>query len=460
VRRPSRERRSTTMSRGLSPSVSRLPMSFFMIAGEDCTVARRRKFLLVPAGSSGDILPFVWLGKGLASLGHEVIAVVHRPFDQTMEAAGLRTAAYGTGAEYELIIRDSDLWHPRRGFQLIARVAPRLLPEVVPRVEAENVPGRTLLLGAGIAFGARIAAEAFKIPLVTVQLQPAVFMSAIDPPIIGAGFEWFRRVPHWGRRLLYRLADRHSDRLIAPGINAYRAQLGLRPPVRRVMRDYWMSSSRVLALFPDWYGPKQADWPPQTVVTRFPLYDESERVPVSTDLTSFLDAGEAPLLFTPGSANAQARRFFEVGTEACRRLRLRALFVTPYVEQVPSPLPREIRHVVHAPFGRVFPRCSVVVHHGGIGTVAQGLAAGVPQLVMPLSHDQPDNGHRLSRLGVGTYLYPKAFTPERLVDTLAHLRSAPEVARACDEYRARMRRQMPAEAVFDFLEEVHRVACG
>ena len=72
-------------------------------------VGQPRKFILVPAGSSGDIHPFVWLGKGLASLGHEVVAVVHRPFDETMEVAGLRTLAYGTDEDFKQIVRHADL---------------------------------------------------------------------------------------------------------------------------------------------------------------------------------------------------------------------------------------------------------------------------------------------------------------------------------------------------------------
>jgi rhamnosyltransferase subunit B len=420
----------------------------------------QRKFILVPAGSSGDIYPFVWLGKGLVSLGHEVVVVMHRPFDRTMEAAGLRTLAYGTDEDYEQIIHHPDLWHPRRGFEVVARTASRAYPEVIPRVQAEISPGRTLLVGAGIAFGARIAAEAFAVPLVTVQLQPAVFMSAVDPPVIGAHFEWFLRAPTWLRRALYRIGDIHSDRFVAPGINAYRATLGLSNPVRRIMRRYWMSPFRVLAMFPEWYGEKQTDWPAQTVLTRFPLYDEADRLAVPAELDRFLADGPSPILFTPGSANIQARRFFEVSLEACRRLGRRGLFVARHAGQIPASLPTHIRHFEYVPFSRVFAQCAAVVHHGGIGTVAQGLAAGVPQVVMAMSHDQPDNGYRLRRMGVGDYLYPWAFTPGRVVELLARLTSSAEVARACGMCRARIEGQMSAEAVFRLLEEAHRTACG
>ncbi len=420
----------------------------------------RRKFVLIPAGSAGDTYPFVWLGRGLASLGHEVVAVVHRPFDRTMREAGLRAVACGTDEDYGRIIGDPDLWHPRRGLAAVARAAARLYPEVVPRIKAELDPGRTLLVAGGIAFGARIAAEAFATPLATVQLQPAAFLSVDDPPVPQAGMEWFCRAPRWLRTLLYKVGYLRADRLLAPSINAYRAELGLGAPVRSVLREYWHSPLRVLALFPEWYCRMQADWPPQALVTRFPLYDEGDRIAVPPALAAFLDAGQPPVLFTPGSANVQARGFFAAGLDACRRLGLRAVFVTRFPDQLPSPLPAEVCHAAYVPFSRVFPRCRAVVHHGGIGTVAQGLAAGVPQLVMAMSHDQPDNGHRLARLGVGAYLYPRAFTGERVAAALARLTASSDVAQACRACRALADGQMPGEAVFRLLEDAHRSACG
>ncbi len=418
-------------------------------------MSHRKKFILVPTGSVGDIHPFVWLGKGLVARGHDVCAIVHRPFDDLMRAAGIRPVAYGTGNEYEAVIRNPDLWHPRKGFELIARMSSRLYREIVPRVRQEVTRGRPLLVGAGIAFGARIAAEAFDLPLVTIQLQPAVFMSVENPPVLRAGTEWFTRLPRWVRRLFYKFGHYQTDRLLAGGINTYRAELGLHRPLRGIMCNYWMSPLRVIALFPDWFGPKQPDWPPQTVVTRFPLYDESDRKAVTDELRRFLDDGDLPVLFTPGSANVQAERFFHTSLEACSRLGCRGLFLTPNSEQVPPYLPPSVRHFAYIPFSRVFSRCAAVVHHGGIGTVAQGLAAGVPQLVMAMSHDQPDNGNRLRRMGVGDYLYPRAFRPSVVTEKLRRLITSPAVRRACQEYRLRMEKQMPAEDVFRLVDETY-----
>src|SRR5512137_2994904 len=115
-------------------------------------MAARKKFLLVPLGSWGDVYPFVWLGKELAASGHEVVAITHPPFDDGFRQAGIRPLAFGTREEYDAILQDPDLWHPRKGFELVARHSQRVSQEVIPLIRVEADPGRTLLVGAGIAF--------------------------------------------------------------------------------------------------------------------------------------------------------------------------------------------------------------------------------------------------------------------------------------------------------------------
>src|SRR4029077_6363317 len=262
-----------------------------------------------------------------------------------------------------------------------------------------------VLVAAAIAVGARIVAEADGVPLVTVQLQPSVFMSEDDRPLMDARLKFLQRLPRWAWQMVFSVFHKAIDRELAPQINAVRAELGLREPVRGIMRDWWMSPQRVLALFPEWFAPRRRDWPPQTVLTRFPLYDGDP--PLAAAAEAFLSEGTAPILFTPGSANMWGKAFFEAAAAACVQLKRRAMLVTPYADHIPPALPVGIRHFNGLPFSRVFARCAAVVHHGGVGTAAQGLAAGVPQLIMPMAHDQPDQAQRLQRLGVGDYLVPK-----------------------------------------------------
>lgn len=412
----------------------------------------KRKFILVPLGSAGDILPFVWLAEGLLAAGHDVVVVVHSPFRPAFRHLEVRTVAYGTAEDHEMVIRHPDLWHPRRGFALIARISEPLHRHALPLILQEIVPGRTTLVGAALAFAARIAAEARQTPLVTIQLQPMAFLSVADPPVPRAGMEWFIRSPVWVRRWLLRLGYWQTDWLLAEPINTLRAELGLETPVRKVLKDYWLSPQRVLGLFPEWFGPKASDWPAQAIPTRFPMEDGGRGDPLP-ELDTFLREGPPPIAFTPGSANTQASRFFDTAVEACRLLGCRGVLVTPYHAQLPRNLPRDVLPFAQAPFSSLFPQCRAVVHHGGIGTTAQALAAGIPQLIMPLSHDQPDNAHRVQRLGAGERLYPAHFTRVNVANRLRHLTTCDDVARICRELSDRMRSQMPRETVVRLIEE-------
>ena len=412
------------------------------------------KYVFVPLGSAGDVNPLTWLARLMAQRGDDVVVIAHAGMAEAPARAGLRTVAVGSMADHEAMVANPDLWHPDRAFNLLA---PSFVPrarETIPAIRAELVPGKTVLVAAGIAFGARIVAEADRVPLVTVQLQPSVFMGADDRPLMDARLGLLQRVPRWTWKSFFWLLHQAIDAKLAGPVNELRAELGLREPVHGIMRDWWMSPDRVLALFPGWFAPRRGDWPPQTVVSRFPPYDGDPAPDPAAE--RFLQEGAPPILFTPGSANMWGKAFFAAAAGACRRLGARGLFVTPFPGQLPSPLPAAIRHFARLPYSRVFPRCAAVVHHGGIGTCAQGFAAGVPQLVMPMAHDQPDHAQRLQRLGVGDYLPPKRFGAKAVASRLENLLESKEVAAACAEVKSRMAAQMPPEKVADLL--AHRPA--
>jgi UDP:flavonoid glycosyltransferase YjiC (YdhE family) len=250
---------------------------------------------------------------------------------------------------------------------------------------------------------------------------------------------------------MWALIDRVGiDPLIAPALNQWRRTLGL-PPVRRVFKE-WINSPRlVVGLFPDWFGPRQPDWPTRFHHASFPLWDDA-RTPPDLELTTFLDAGTAPVVVSPGSANRHATSFFAAAAAALRRLGRRGLFLTGFAEQLPPDLPNTILHRAYAPFSAVLPRAAALVHHGGIGTMAQGFAAGVPQLVMAMAFDQPDNAVRASQLGVARWLAPARFTADRVTAALEDLLGNPVVARAAAELRDRLREQNGIALACDLLE--------
>jgi UDP:flavonoid glycosyltransferase YjiC (YdhE family) len=407
------------------------------------------RYIFVPLGSAGDVNPLTWLARLMQSRGDEVVVVAHAGMAEVPRRAGLRTVAVGAAADHDSIVANPDLWHPDRAFSLLAATFGDRAREMIPAIRAEVVPGKTVLVAAAIAVGARIVAEADRLPLVTVQLQPSVFMSEQDRPLMDSRLAFLQRAPKWLWNGFFFLAHKAIDRQLTAQVNAARAELGLREPVKGIMRDWWMSPDRILALFPEWLAPRHGDFPAQTVFSRFPLYDGDE--PLAAEVEEYLAEGPPPLLFTPGSANMWGRDFFAAAAGACERLAMRGIFITPFRKQIELSLGKTIRHFDRAPFSKVFPRCAAVVHHGGIGTCAQGFAAGVPQLVMPMAHDQPDNAQRLQRLGVGDSLLPKHFRAEALASRLQGLLKSPEVKQACIEVKARMARQIPPEKVADLL---------
>ena len=110
--------------------------------------------------------------------------------------------------------------------------------------------------------------------------------------------------------------------------------------------------------------------------------------------------------------------FFEAGVDACRIIGARGVLVSPFRDQLPVDLPPPFCAIDSIPFSRLFARAAAVVHHGGIGTSAQAMLAGIPQVIMPMAFDQHDNAVRLERLGVARSLLPRRFRGATLARAL------------------------------------------
>ncbi|MGL4462201.1 MAG: glycosyltransferase, partial [Planctomycetia bacterium] len=387
------------------------------------------KVVLVPVGSAGDVLPFIGLGRALAARGHDVVVLVNAYFTDMVEAAGLRVVETSTAAEYTDALQDPDLWHPRRALKLVVKFAVNeLTPRLWPKLVEEIVPGETFLVGASLAYAVRFAQEKFGVPTASMHLQPIVIHSIEAMPRYPA-LTWGRRAPRWVRHGIVRMIDWVGDGVVAGPMNRFRAEIGL-PPARRYMTEYIHSPELVLAMFPDWFAPPQSDWPANTHAVGFPLYDAGAK-PSSEAVRSFWAEGDPPVVATPGSAMRHGAKFFAAVAEACRRRGLRAALLTRFPEQLPAKLPDGVRHFDYVPLGEVLPKSKLLIHHGGVGTLSQALAAGVPHMCVPMSHDQIDNAARLEDLGVGRTTAPSRCTPDRLERQLGELLDDPRTGTAC-----------------------------
>jgi UDP:flavonoid glycosyltransferase YjiC (YdhE family) len=411
-------------------------------------------FLLTPFGSAGDVNPFLWLGRHLQARGHEVEMITAPMFEDFAQRAGVPFTGLGNAEEFDRILTHPDLWKPYLGTKLVFEYSAKFLRRSYDLIASRVRVKDTVLVAPFQQFASRLAREKFNAPLVNVHLQPACFLSMHDTPLLLPGTEWTLKLPRWLKRLAFSLPNPAAAAL-TPELRRVCREIGVTPP-RRILPD-WMHSPDVnLAMFPEWFAAPQPDWPPHTHAIGFPLEDLKGRIAIPPELDAWLGEGARPVLFSPGSGNLQAREFFASGIAACERLGMRALLGTRFPEQLPHPLPSHVRHFDYLPFSELLPRVSVFVHHGGIGTLSQALAAGVPQLIMPMGHDQPDNARRIVNLAAGDVLSPGRFQPERVAARLRSLIDSQDVAAACARTAALCRDSTAASNAVQAMEQVIR----
>ena len=388
--------------------------------------------LIVAVGSYGDVLPLVGMGRELHSRGHAVTFFTNGHFANLVHQAGLNFIPMGSAEEYEEIANHPDLWHPHKGWRVIMKrmMSGTFLEEAYQLLCSHLVPGKTMLISTTLGFVARLVQETHQIPLVTVHLSPGVFHSAYQAPRM-SGLPLPNWLPVRFKQGVWTLLDHLLiDPLLKPRLNRFRRELRL-PAVSRIFHHWLHSPDLVLGLFPKWFAAPQPDWPPSTVLTDFPLYDDAGDSDLPTTIQSFIATHPQPLVFTPGSANKHARSFFVEAAKACQEMHRSAIFLTHYPEQLPQPLPPHIIHVSYVPLSQLLPHCAALIHHGGIGTCSQALRAGVPQLIQPYAFDQFDNGARIEKLSVGRTISQQSFRALKISTCLQDLLTSPEVTTAC-----------------------------
>jgi len=310
-------------------------------------------------------------------------------------------------------------------------------------------PAKTAVLTLGLPLGPRVAHDKLGVPLATVAHFPQYFRSVYDPHgISGRNRFWSLRARRWLRNAV----NARIDSLAAPGINQFRAELGL-PPVRNIFGEWVFSPQLILGLFPEWWTAPQPDWPPNVHLTGFPIFDGGDEEKLAPEVEEFLRAGDPPLVINALSGIQRAREFFDINVAAVRRMGKRAILLSPFEQNVPPDLPPEIRHFSYVPHTLLLPRSAGIVHQGGIGTTAKAMLAGVPQVIVPVNFDQPYNARCVEAMGVGAMLPVRQCQPDRLAREIKLLDS-PQVAERLKELSARITRQDGVAEACRAIEEV------
>ncbi|HXE56361.1 MAG TPA: glycosyltransferase [Gemmatimonadales bacterium] len=375
-------------------------------------------------GSYGDLNPYLGLALQLRARGHHPVLATMPRYQADVEREGLEFRPVGPDTaieDRELIRRVMD---PVRGGEVLLREI--VLPGVEASFEAlwRATEGADLVVSHPVTFAAPLVAGTRGLPWISTVLAPLSFFSVHDFPVLppAPGLARLHSLPGMGR--LFRAAIRATTRRWGDPVRRLRARLGL-PPGGDPLYEGQFSPHGTLALFSPVLARPQPDWPPRTRVTGAIHYDRSTGGDgLGPPLEGFLASGPPPVVFTLGSAAVMAPgRFFEESLAAVRRLGVRAVLLVGREgasRRLDAPSD-QVCVVEAAPFGLLFPRAAAIVHQGGAGTLAQALRAGRPQLVVPYAHDQPDNAHRLARLGVARIVHPRRYRAGRVAAELSTL---------------------------------------
>jgi rhamnosyltransferase subunit B len=387
---------------------------------------RRPRVLLATFGSLGDLHPMVALAGGLASAGFDVRIASSALHRARVESAGIEFVAIRpdvTPDDATLTRRVLDRW--RGPAVLVRELMMRPLRETYDDLAAA-AHDADLLLAGEIVYAAPLVAEKLCKPWMSVILAPFSFLSALDSPVY-PNLPWRERwsqAPASLQRVLRAAARRHT-RPWFQAVDDLRAELGLRASHHPLFDDKY-SVDGTLALFSPMLGAPQRDWPEAVVQCGFVWHDGTAmEAAARAELERFLAAGDAPIVFTLGSSAVfDPGEFYSAGLAAARALGRRALLLAggnAGALQAAHGMGGDLAVFDYAPHSLVFPQAAAIVHQGGVGTTAQALRAGRPQLVVPFAFDQPDNAARVERLGVARVLARHRFTAARAVPALQHL---------------------------------------
>ena len=386
------------------------------------------RIVLSTFGTFGDVNPLIALALELKRRGHAPALAVPEMFRAKIEPLGL--AFYPVRPDQDpndkrlvAMIYDIKKGTERGLREFLFPAIRESYQDLLAAVVADG--GADLLLTGELAYAGPIVAEKTGIPWASYVLAPFSFFSAYDPPVLPP-YPRLARVQALAPGAGHAVARfaRLVTRKWSEPIYALRRELGLETGSDPIF-DAKHSPHLVLALFSQALGEPQPDWPKKTLTTGFVFYDgDAGRTELPSELERFLATGQPPLVFTLGSAAVlDAGDFYQQSAQAAEMLGQRAVLLTGSDPgNMPrSPLSGRIAIAPYAAFSRLFPRASVIIHQGGVGTTAQALRAGKPMLVMPYSHDQPDNARRMRRLGVAKVILRKNYNAARAARQIGQL---------------------------------------
>lgn len=377
-------------------------------------------------GTGGDVDPMVALGIELQRRSYRVSFLTNDYFQERVLAAGLEFASVGTLEQYHQG-NSVSAWESRNhadNFEYYHVPAFEPAFEFVKSLSGTNA----IILALGEENGARVAAEKHGLPFVKMLLSPNIIFSAYSPP---APMKWAipKSIPRFIVRFLLRRNRKTRYKVFckAPHTQTY---LAIRKRLGCPLKFQTESKALLqIGFFPEWFGMPAKDWPANLKLVGFPLQNRASSQS-RNELDNFIAQQGSPLIFTSGTGVKDVAELFIEGRKICEQLQVPGVFVGGSSGAELLQGSSLCTHVDYIDFEYALPKSLAIIHHGGIGTTAQAIKAGIPQLIRPIKYDQPDNADRIYKLGLGTYVMPEQFKAEQVAPMIGNMLQKAQNSRA------------------------------
>jgi UDP:flavonoid glycosyltransferase YjiC (YdhE family) len=402
------------------------------------------KIVLTSVGSRGDVQPMVAIAQALVRRGHRVVIAAPPDFGPWIESFGFEAVGMGSDVNAFLQrLREVLGANIARFFSLTRDLFDKELPAQMDTLVDIARDADAIVFGGGSAM-APSAGEKLGIPVIGVLFTTCVIPSSDHAPVV---VPW-RTLPRWMNALLWKLESPMWNVLLRRGVNAGRARHGLTPV--RDMVTYLFERSHYMAGVDDAVLPLSPEWRARIPPVGFLLLDASDAA-LEPDLESWLDAGEPPVYVGFGSMTGRGpERMKRIVVDAIGSLGRRALVSRGWAN-LGEGVPEGWRVIGEVPHEKLFPRMACVIHHGGSGTTASALRAGVPQVLVPLILDQYHHAQVLYEQGLTPRPVPmEKITAPQLGNAIRDALALPREKR--EAVARRLRASRGADAIVDRIE--------
>ncbi|HCB00783.1 MAG TPA: glycosyltransferase, partial [Anaerolineae bacterium] len=373
-------------------------------------------------GSRGDVQPFVPLSVGLMNRGHNVTLAAPARFKNLVEENKIIFVPLaGDIEDLSRKLNDS-------GYNFIKQMnelrnhAIEIGADIFRQTEIASQNADLIIHTFAHAVGAHTLAREKNIPDIHIQTFP-MFTPTGDYPNI--------TMPNFRNRFLNRLSHMVSKKLffLSAQIGFEQVRRKAKLPKRKLFIPFDENplhfQTPILCAWSPSILPASTDWSyPQIHVTGYYFFPLNDSYSPSPELDSFLKAGKPPICISFGSmVNKDAKRIDEIVRESLRQTNNRGIILSGW-GSVQHESTNDLLYIESAPHDWLLPKCRMIIHHGGAGTTSAGLRAGIPNIVVPFTADQPFWGGRVYAVGAGPKpILVKHLSVERLVNAIVQAES-------------------------------------